>query len=106
MVPRGQISPKEKLLEELGALGSLPEEGQQLFPRELIIDFNLIGAPPTFDKTAVVKAFYQTMLLIHPDSVRAAGLTDDEVERAENLSKKTIEARKRIMEFYQSYRVS
>ena len=94
---------KERFLEDLGELGQVPEEGCRLFTQEAVRAFEMIGLRPTFDASAVQKAFRDSMLLIHPDAATSVGLSRDEVLRAEELSKKVIGARKMILSFYRGF---
>jgi hypothetical protein len=95
---------KLAFLEEMGNQGYVPAERPRLFPATIVDAFDLVGVAPTFDESAVISAFRKTMGLIHPDPVKAAGLNSDEVQRAGELSVRTIQARLRIMNFYRSLR--
>ena len=94
---------KERFLEDLGELGHVPEEGWRLFQPDAVQAFELIGLRPTFDGAAVQKAFRDSMRLIHPDAATSVGLARDEVLRAEELSKKVINARETILGCYRGF---
>jgi DnaJ-domain-containing protein 1 len=88
--------------ESVGQMFTSSDADVELFPDAVIEAFALLGVPPTFDSETVTQKYRCWMKLVHPDSLIGIDLNVGEVQEAEALARRLIEARDCIEAYYRA----